>query len=91
MKTYVIERHIPGVGSFDNEQMKGAAATSNAALDEIGQRIKWVHSYVTADRTYCVYEAEDESDIHRHAEISGFPANKVSELMRMISPATADE
>ncbi|MCH8203152.1 MAG: DUF4242 domain-containing protein, partial [Proteobacteria bacterium] len=59
MKTYVIERHIPGIGGFDNAQMKGAAETSNAALDEIGERIKWVHSYVTADRTYCIYEAED--------------------------------
>jgi hypothetical protein len=91
MKTYVIERHIPGVGAFDSEQMKGAAKTSNAALDEIGDKIKWKHSYVTADRTYCIYEAEDESYIHRHAEISGFPANKVSELLRMISPATAEE
>ena len=91
MKTYVIERHIPGIGGFDKARMKGAAATSNAALDEIGQRIRWVHSYVTADRTYCIYEAEDESDIHRHAEISGFPANKVSEVIRMIDPATAEE
>ena len=89
MKTYVIERHIPGIGGFDNEQMKGAAATSNAALDEIGERIKWRHSYVTADRTYCIYEAEDESDIHRHAEISGFPANKVSEVALLNGNMTA--
>ncbi|MEE8371712.1 MAG: DUF4242 domain-containing protein [Sphingomonadales bacterium] len=90
MKTYVIERDIPGVGGFSDETMVEVAKTSNKALDEIGERIKWVESFVTADRTYCIYMAEDESDIHRHSEISGFPANKVSELIRKISPATAD-
>lgn len=90
MKTYVIQRDIPGVGGFSDEAMVEVAKTSNKALEEIGERIKWVESFVTADRTYCIYMAEDESDIYRHSELSGFPANKVSELIRKISPATAD-
>ena len=90
MRKYIIERELPAVGSMEREQLKGAAAKSNAALAEIGPtEIQWVESYVAADKTFCVYLAKDEAAIRRHAEISGFPANKVTEIKRMIDPTTA--
>ncbi len=89
MKKYIIERDIPGVGGLDAAQLKGAAATSNAALDQL-QGVRWVESFVTADKTFCVYEAEDEDVINEHARLSGFPATRITEVSGMIDPSTAN-
>jgi hypothetical protein len=90
MKKYIIEREIPAVGSLEREQLRAAAAKSNAALREIGPDIQWVESFVAADRTFCVYLAKNEDVIRRHAEISGFPASKITEIRKMIDPTTAN-
>ncbi len=89
MRKFIIERELPAVGSLDREQLKGAAAKSNAALAELAPDIQWVESFVAADKTFCVYLAKDEGVIRKHAEISGFPANKITEVKRMIDPTTA--
>ena len=86
---YMIERDLPKVGSLEREQLREAAKTSNTALAKIGTDIQWVESFVTADKTFCVYLAKDESVIRRHAELSGFPASKITEVRRMIDPTTA--
>lgn len=90
MKRYVIERDLPAVGSLQREELKAAAAKSNAALAELAPAIQWEHSYVAGDKTVCVYLAEDEDVIQRHAEISGFPASRITEVRRMIDPTTAN-
>lgn len=91
MQKYIIERDIPGVDKLNAEQLKGAAATSNAALAQIGpERVQWVESFVTPDKTFCVYLAEDEEAVREHARLSGFPANKITPVAGMISPATAN-
>ncbi len=90
MKRFLIEREIPKVGTLDGEQLKAAAAKSNQALRELGPEIKWVESFVAADKTFCVYLAKDEEIIHQHAALSGFPATKVTEIGNMMDPATAD-
>jgi hypothetical protein len=89
MRKYVIERNIPKVHCMSPDELSGAAATSNAALAKLEPEVKWLHSYVTADKTFCIYEAEDEDVIREHAELSGFPANKISEVTTIIDPATA--
>lgn len=89
MKRYVIERDIAGVGSLNGEQLKGAAATSNAALAQLAGKVQWVESFVAQDKTFCVYLADQESSVHEHAKLSGFPANKVTEVRGVISPMTA--
>ena len=60
----------------------------NEALREIGPDIQWVESYVANDKTFCVYLAKDEGVIRKHAEISGFPATKITEVRKMIDPTT---
>jgi len=90
MKKYIIERNIPGVDQLSPEQYKGAAAASNAALVQLAPRVQWVESYVAKDKTFCVYLAEDEAVIHEHAKMSGFPANKITEVGRKIDPMTAE-
>ena len=88
MRKFIIERGIPAVGSLEREQLRQAAGKSNAALKELGTDIQWVESFVAADKTFCVYLAKDKAIIHRHAELSGFPATKITEIRRMIDPTT---
>jgi hypothetical protein len=89
MKRYVIERDIAGVGSLNGEQLKGAAATSNAALARLSGKVQWIESFVADDKTFCIYLADHESSVHEHAKLSGFPASKVTEVRGVISPMTA--
>lgn len=89
MRKYVIERDIPKIGSFRQEQLQEAAKTSNAALAKLSPEVQWVESYVADDKTFCVYLAKNEDAIKRHAEISGFPASKITEIRRMIDPTTS--
>ena len=89
MKRYLIERNIPGVGGLNREQLKDASATSNAALAKLAGKVQWVQSYVVDDQTFCVYLAEHEAAVHEHAKLSGFPANKVTEVRTVIEPMTA--
>ena len=90
MKRYVIERMIPGIGSKTAGEYREAAAVSNEALAKLAPRVQWVHSYFADDMTYCVYLAEDPEDIRRHAELSGFQANKNTEVRVVVDPATAE-
>ena len=89
MRKFVIERDIPKVGTLQREQLRAAAAKSNEALAKLAPRVQWQHSYVAADRTFCVYLAEDEAAIREHAEISGFPATRIVEISKVIDPSTA--
>jgi hypothetical protein len=89
MKRFVIERDIPGVGTLEREQIREASQKSNSVLHQLGPDIQWVQSYVTQDRIYCVYLATDAALIKKHAEMSGFPASRVSEVRRVIDPSTA--
>ena len=89
MKKYVIERAIPGVDKLGGTELKGATATSNSALAQLAPRVQWLESFVAADKTFCIYLAEDEAAIEDHARLSGFPATRITEVVRMIDPTTA--
>jgi hypothetical protein len=88
MKRYVIERDLPGVGSMNREQLKDAAATSNAALAKLAGKAQWEQSFVVADKTFCIYLADSESSVREHAKLSGFPATKITEVRSVIDPMT---
>ena len=90
MKTYLIERDIPGAGEFTAEQLKGISQKSCSVLKEMGPQIEWIQIYVTGDKILCVYKAENEELIRAHAKKGGFPANKITEVSTQISPATAE-
>ncbi|HSE28004.1 MAG TPA: DUF4242 domain-containing protein [Gemmatimonadales bacterium] len=90
MPNFVIEREIPGVGQLSREQLQAISQKSCEVLGELGPRIQWVHSYVTANRIYCVYRAPDADIIREHALRGGFPANKVEEVFAMIDPISAE-
>lgn len=88
LRRFMIERDIPNVGTLEREQLREAAAKSNAVLNQLAPDIQWIESYVAGDKTFCVYLAKDESLIHRHAEMSGFPATKITEIRKTIDPTT---
>lgn len=90
MPKYVIEREIPGAGTLSQEQLQAISQKSCAVLTELGPQIQWVQSYVTDDRVYCVYIAQNEELVREHARQGGFPANRVSEVKQVIDPTTAE-
>jgi methionine synthase I (cobalamin-dependent) len=89
VKKYIIEREIPDIGTLSEDQLREAAATSNEALEKLGADIQWLESFVAADKTFCVYLAKDEEIIRHHARLSGFPANKITEIGRMLDSTDA--
>jgi hypothetical protein len=90
MPKYVIEREIPGVGNLTPDEVQGVAQKSCSVLNKLGPSIQWLHSYVTADKIYCVYIAPNEEMVREHAKQGGFPANRISEVRLIIDPTSAE-
>jgi hypothetical protein len=80
VKTYVIEREIPGAARLTHEELHGITSTSNDAVASLGKPYEWLHSYVAGDKVYCFHQAEDAEVIREHARVGGFPANLVAEV-----------
>jgi hypothetical protein len=90
MPKYVIEREIPNAGNLSQDQIQAISQTSCGVLKNLGPQIQWVESFVTQDKIYCVYIAPNEAMVREHAKQGGFPANRVSEVKRMIDPTSAE-
>ena len=90
MPKYLIEREIPDAGKLSAEQLKGISQTSCGVLSKMGPQIQWVHSYVTGDKIYCIYNAPNEEMVREHAKQGGFPANAVNKVAAVIDPTTAE-
>src|SRR5262249_13800615 len=91
MKKYVIERSMPGVGSLTRDALHAASTKSNITLDELGPDIQWVQSFVTSDKIYCVYLAENEQLIREHAQRTGLPADSISTVRPVIAPTMGSQ
>jgi hypothetical protein len=87
MPKYVIEREIPGAADLVAKEGREVAAKSNKVIKEVGE-VQWLHSYVTADKLYCVYISPNEEKLREHAKRGGFPINRVSEVKATIDPTT---
>jgi len=90
MPKFIIERDIPGAGKLSPTELKAISKKSCGVLASLGPSVHWIQSYVTADKVYCVYHAADESLVRRHAELGGFPANKISAVTGVIDPSTSE-
>jgi len=90
MPKFVIEREIPGAGKLSPAELKAISQKSCSVLSNLGPQIQWVHSYVTGDKIYCVYNAPNEEMVRRHAREGGFPANSVAKVATIIDPTTAE-
>jgi len=90
MPKYVIERDIPGIGKVTPQEVVAISQKSCSVLKNLGPQIQWVHSYVTDDKIYCIYNAPNEAMVREHATKGGFPANQVSQVRTIIDPTTAE-
>ena len=90
MPQFVIEREIPGAGNLSDAELRAVARKSVGVLKDMGPEIKWLHSYITGDKVYCVYLAPDEETVREHARRGGFPANRISAVRHLIDPNTAN-
>ena len=90
MPQYVIERELPGAGKLTPAELQAISATSCGVLRDLGPTVQWVHSYVTDDKIYCIYNAANEGLVREHARVGGFPANSVAQVRTVISPITAE-
>jgi hypothetical protein len=90
MPKYIIERELPGAGDLGDDQIQGISQKSCQVLDNLGPQIQWVESFVTDDKIYCVYISPNKEMIEKHAKEGGFPANKITQVRRMIDPTSAE-
>lgn len=90
MPKYVIERELPEIGQATIEQLREAATNSNAVVADLGPEIRWLESFVTDDKIYCVYAASSEDLVHEHARCADFPANRISKVVTVIDPSWGD-
>jgi Protein of unknown function (DUF4242) len=90
MPKYVIEREIPGAGKLSPQDLHGISQKSCDVLRKMGPEIQWIQSYVTGDKIYCIYIAPNEKMVREHAQQGGFPANRISEVVSIIDPTTAE-
>ncbi len=90
MPKFVIEREIPGAGKLSASELKAISKKSCGVLSSLGPSVQWIQSFVTADKIYCIYHATDESLVRRHAELGGFPAQKISAVTTVIDPASSE-
>ena len=91
MPRYVIEREIPGAGNMSQAELVAISQKSCNVLDDLGPRIQWVESFVTENKIYCIYQAANKEIIKEHADMGGFPANRIEEIATVISPVTAEK
>lgn len=88
MKTYLIEREIPGAGMLTAVDLKNVSQKSCTVLKDM-KDIQWVHSYVTGNKIFCIYKAANEDLIREHGKKGGFPVTTITEINTVISPETA--
>ncbi|MFP5399815.1 MAG: DUF4242 domain-containing protein [Gammaproteobacteria bacterium] len=89
LRKYIIERHVPGIGTHPADAYCGIAQQSKDVLVRQGTGIQWLESFVVQDKTYCVYLAENEDLIQEHARLSGFPADRIEPVKTVIDPSLA--
>lgn len=87
MPEFVIEREIPGVAEMTPAQVETASRESIRVLRELGPGIRWLRSFVTNNKIYCVYFASDAELIREHAKRLGIPANRIEAVRAMLDPA----
>jgi hypothetical protein len=90
MPKYVIERELPGAGQLSTEELHAISSKSNSVLSDMHGRANWLESFVTDDKIYCVYVAEDEDAVREHGAAGGFPVTKVSKVSAGIDPSTGE-
>ena len=86
MPRYIVERTFPD--GLDIPTTDAGAKTCLAVIENNAEeRVTWVTSYVSTDRTktYCVYDGPSADAIDRAAAANGLPIDAVAEV-RVLDP-----
>ena len=87
MPKFIVEREIPGASKMTEAELRDAALKSLEVLRQLGPEIQWIHSFITDDKIYCIFYAQDETLIREHGRIGGFPVDRVAAVRRLLDPA----
>ena len=84
MKLYTILRR-GGWESVEALQVAGAKS-AQVGDDEMPEDIRWIRSYVLAERdgrvgTVCIYQASSPEAIREHARRAGLPVDEIVEIV----------
>ena len=90
MPKYVIEREIPGIGNKSGEELSAVAKNSRRVLEQLGPGIQWVESFITENKVYCIYIADNEDIIREHSKLAGVPVHNIAKIKTMMDPTTAE-
>lgn len=86
MPKFIIERDVPGASEMSDAEIREASLKALEVLKQMGPDIRWLHSYVTDDKFYCIYFAPDEAMIREHARIAELPVDRVTAVRRLVDP-----
>ena len=89
MKTFLIERDVPGASKLSQDELAAISQTSNEAVESLGIPYTWITTYVAGDKLYCLHSTYSAETVREHARRGGFPANLVSEVVAEFGPQTA--
>lgn len=78
------------VGEQAPEELRKGAAQSNEVIRMLGPDIRWLHSYVTTDKIYCVYVAPDADILIEHARCLGIPADRIERVVAVQDPSSEE-
>ena len=90
MPKYLIERDLPGAGRLTDDDLRAISQKSVEVLDSMAGRAQWLETFVTTDKLFCVYIADDEAAVREHARAGGFPCTAVCRVGTIIDPTTAE-
>jgi len=90
MPKFIIERTLPGAGKLSSDELQAIAQKSNEVLDSMAGRAQWMESFVTDDKLFCVYVADDAETVAEHAKAGGFPCDAALHVLTVIDPTTAE-
>ncbi|MGE3703357.1 MAG: DUF4242 domain-containing protein [Hyphomicrobiaceae bacterium] len=88
LQRFIIERDVPAVGSLERDQLRAAVSKAKDVMRQLGPDIQWTQSYVSDDKTFCVYLASDEATVRKHAEMAGLPVTRIVRVGKIIDPTT---
>jgi hypothetical protein len=90
MKKFVVERNLPGAQNLTPEELQFISKAFCEAMDKLGRSYHWIQSFITGDKIYCIYIAENAEVIREHARLSKIPVHTISEVKTVIDPLTGN-
>ena len=87
LRRFIVERSIPDIAAANDADLSRLTRISNGALERLSF-IQWQCSFVTRQRSFCLYLADGEAVIREHSRLCALPAERISEVLTILDPAS---